>query len=258
MLLDNKVAIITGGAVGIGKGIALRFAGEGCSVVIADISRDEGQKTAEQIVQKGGRGIFISCDVTQKQQVQNMAQEAISKFGGVDILVNNAGGVIPNSGYIDNTTEEQWDKIIDLNLKSQFLCSQAVIPQMKDKKYGKIVNISSMGAICPPAPIVHYHAAKGGVLSLTTNFAFELARHNITVNAILPGPVITEFYTDLLKDVPDKEAFFARLRGKVPMQRIGTVDEVASVALFLASELSSYVTGQAICVGGGLPLPVME
>ena len=127
---------------------------------------------------------------------------------------------------------------------------------MKEKKYGKIVNVSSMGAVHPPAPIIHYHAAKGGVLSLTSNLAFELARHNITVNAVLPGPVVTEFFEDMFKGAPKgaKEEFFVKLGKKTPMQRMGTPEDIAGVALFLASDLSSYVTGESICAGGGLPL----
>jgi len=130
------------------------------------------------------------------------------------------------------------------------------VPYMKKKKYGKIINVSSMGAIHPPAPIVHYHAAKGGVLGLTTNLAFELAPFNITVNAILPGPITTEFFTEMLKKMSKAEgkAFFKMLESKVPMHRMGTPGEIAGVALFLASDLSSYVTGEAINAGGGLPL----
>jgi 3-oxoacyl-[acyl-carrier protein] reductase len=255
LLLTNRVAIITGGAVGIGKGIALKFAEEGCSVVISDISESAGRKTAEEISKIGKEALFVQCDVKEKSQVQAMAAKTISRFGKVDILVNNAGGVAGSKdGSIEGLSEEEWDRIIDINLKGQFLCCQAVVPCMKEQKYGKIVNVSSMGAIHPPAPIAHYHSAKGGVLSLTTNLAFELARFNITVNAILPGPIRSEFYNEMLTKIPDKEAFFTMLGNRVPMHRMGTPEDVAGVALFLASNLSSYVTGQSICVGGGLPL----
>ncbi len=256
MLLEGKVAIITGGASGIGRGIAVKFAGEGGAVVVADIAEAEGKKTVAEISKTGRGGIFVRCDVTNRRQVQEMVSQTINKFGHIDILVNNAGGV-PGAGpgSITDITEEAWDKIVDLNLKGQFLCCQAVIPHMKERKYGKIINISSLGALHPPASIVHYHAAKGGVLSLTSNLAFELARFNINVNAILPGPIRTDFYTGILEKVPDKEAFFRDLGRKVPLQRVGTPEDIAGVALFLASELSSYVTGEAIRVGGGLPLP---
>jgi NAD(P)-dependent dehydrogenase (short-subunit alcohol dehydrogenase family) len=255
MLLKDKVAIITGGASGIGRGTAVKFAEEGASVVVADITEPEGKTTAAEASRKGGESIFVRCDVTSSQQVQEMVSRVIRKFGHIDILVNNAGGV-PGAGpgSITDISEEQWDKIVDLNLKGQFLCCKAVVPYMKEKKYGKIINISSLGAVHPPASIIHYHAAKGGVLSLTTNLAFELARFNINVNAILPGPIRTDFYTGILENVPDKEAFFTDLGHKVPLQRIGTPEDIAGVALFLASELSSYVTGESIRAGGGLPL----
>jgi len=254
-LLKDKVAIITGGASGIGRGIAIKFAEEGASVVVVDIAESEGKKTARAVSRKGAGGIFIKCDVTSRRQVQEMVGKTMAKFGRIDILVNNAGGVPgAGSGSINDITEAQWDKIVDLNLKGQFLCCQAVAPHMKEKRYGKIINISSLGAVHPPASIVHYHAAKGGVLSLTSNLAFELARFNINVNAILPGPVRTDFYTGILEKVPDKEAFFTELGRKVPLQRLGTPEDIAGVALFLASELSSYVTGEAIRAGGGLPL----
>ncbi|MFC2070776.1 SDR family NAD(P)-dependent oxidoreductase, partial [Chloroflexota bacterium] len=200
--------------------------------------------------------LYIRCDITDNLQVQDMVNKTISEFGKVDILVNNAGGIIPgHGGPIEDTTEEHWDKMVNLNLKSQFLCCKAVVPNMKANRYGKIVNLSSMGATHPPAGIIHYHSAKGGVIGLTVNLAMELAQMNITVNAILPGPIQSEFYSEMLKSVPDKEAFFANLGKRVPMQRIGTPEDIAGVALFLASDLSSYVTAESICAGGGLPLP---
>ncbi len=254
MLLASRVAIITGGAIGIGRGIALKFAEEGCSVVVADIDAIEGKKTAEEVSKKGGEGIFASCDVTINRQVQDMVGKAISKFGKIDILVNNAGGVSGPKGSIDDVSEEQWDKSLNLNLKSAFLCCKAVVPHMKKNKYGKIINISSLGAIHPAVSVVHYHSAKAGVLGLTYNLAFELAPFNISVNAILPGPIRTPFWEPVTRDIPDKDAFFAEIAKKeVPMQRIGTPEDIAGAALFLASELSAFVTGETINVAGGLP-----
>jgi NAD(P)-dependent dehydrogenase (short-subunit alcohol dehydrogenase family) len=186
---------------------------------------------------------------------QDTVARTIKKFGKIDILVNSAGGIIgAKGGGIEETTEEEWDRIVDLNLKGTFLCCKAVTPHMKAQKYGKIINFSSMGAEHPPAPIVHYHAAKGGVLGLTCNLAFELAKFNINVNAILPGPVRSDFFREMLETQPDKEAFFAMLGKKTPLQRIGTPEDIAGAALFLASDLSSYITGEALHVGGGLPL----
>ena len=258
MLLTDKVAIITGGAVGIGRGIALKFAEEGCSIVIADISVAEGTKTAEDVSQKGRDGVFIRCDVTNSHQVQDMVGKAISKFGKVDILVNNAGGVpeiAPRISIVD-ITEEQWDRFLNLNLKSTFLCCRAIVPHMKEKKYGKIINLSSIGVVQPSASVIHYHAAKAGVLGLTYNLAYDLAPFNICVNAILPGPVRTPFYEPIVGPMTDKEknAFFAMLESHVPLRRVGTPEDIAGAALFLASELSAYVTGETIFVAGGIPL----
>jgi NAD(P)-dependent dehydrogenase (short-subunit alcohol dehydrogenase family) len=254
VLLSDRVAIITGGAVGIGRGIALKFAAEGCSVVIADINAREGKKTAAEVSKKGGEGIFISCDVTIGRQVQDMVDNTISKFGKIDILVNNAGGVPDPKGSLAEVSEEQWDRSLNLNLKSVFLCCQAVVPHMKKSKYGKIINISSLGAVHPAVSVVHYHAAKAGVLGLTYNLAFELAPFNIAVNAILPGPIRTPFWEPVTKDIPDKDAYFAEIaRKEVPMQRVGTPEDIAGAALFLASELSAFVSGETINVAGGLP-----
>jgi NAD(P)-dependent dehydrogenase (short-subunit alcohol dehydrogenase family) len=256
-LLENRVAIITGAASGIGRGMALRFAAEGCDVVIADLYPEGARKVAEEVRAGGRRSLDIAVDVSRAAEVNDMAARAAGEFGKIDILVNNAGGVFfAGGGPIDDITEDDWDKVVDVNLKGPFLCCRAVVPYMKEQRYGKIVNVSSMGAIHPPAPIAHYHAAKGGVLSLTSNLAFELARFNITVNAILPGPVRSEFFREMVKDTGDKEKeeFFDWLGKRVPMQRIGTPDDIAGAALFLASDLSSYVTGESICVGGGLPL----
>ena len=255
MLLADRVAIVTGGAVGIGRGIALKFAEEGCAIVIADISVKEGEKTAGEVAAKGRGGIFIKCDVTDGRQVRDMAAKAIAEFGKVDILVNNAGGVPGiTSGKLENVTEEQWDRFLALNLKSVFLCCQAVVPHMKKNRYGKIINVSSLGAVHPAVSVVHYHAAKAGVLGLTYNLTFELAPFNIYVNAILPGPIRTPFWEPVTRGIRDKDANFAELGKKeVPLQRVGTPEDIAGAALFLASELSAYVTGETINVAGGLP-----
>ena len=255
MLLKDRVAIVTGGTKGIGKGIALKFAREGCNVVVNARHIEDAKRVAAEIKALGRRALAIAADVSKSAAVNDMVAQTIEEFGKIDILVNNAGGV-SGDAKIEDTTDDAWERVIGVNLTGQFLCCRAVVPHMKKKKYGKIINVASMGAIHPPAPIVHYHSAKGGVLGLTTDLAFELAPYNITVNAILPGPIRTEFFTEMLEKMTAAEgkAFFKMLENKVPMHRMGEPEEIAGVALFLASELSSYVTGQAINAGGGLPL----
>jgi len=257
VLLENRVALVTGGAKGIGRGISLKFADEGCDVVVNALHIEGAQKVADEVKALGRRSLAIAADVSNSAEVNGMVARTIKEFGKVDILVNNAGGIsLAKGGAIEDTTDQDWDRIVGINLKGQFLCCRAVVPHMKENKYGKIINVSSMGAIHPPAPIVHYHSAKGGVVSLTNNLAFELAPFNITVNAILPGPVRSEFFNEMLKGMSEEEgaAFFKMLDKRVPMQRMGMPEEIAGVALFLASDLSSYVTGESINAGGGLPL----
>lgn len=254
MLLANTVAIITGGARGIGKGIALKFAEEGSSIVIADVLEPEAKATVKEVWEKGKEGTFIQCDVSDSRQVQDMVDQVISKFGKVDILVNNAGiGGVPKS--ITEVSEEEWDRLLAINLKGVFLCCKAVVPYMKARKYGKIINISSLAAIAPPTSSIHYSAAKAGVLGLTRDLALELAPFNVCVNAILPGAIPTEMWNPLIPPGMHKEDFFAGVgKTMVPMQRSGTPEDIAGAALFLASELSGYVTGDRILVGGGSPL----
>ena len=253
MLLENRIAIVTGGARGIGKGIALKFAEEGCSIVIADLLMKEANETLGEISKMGREGAVIQCDVTDSHQVQNMVDQVIKRFGRVDILVNDAGkGAIPNS--VVDVPEEEWDAIIAVNLKGVFLCCKAVVPHMKAQKYGKIVNISSGAAESPGTPMVHYNASKAGVLNMTRDMGVELAPFNICVNAILPGMVRTDLWKTAIPPGADEDEFFTNLGKKlIPMQRLVTPEDIAGVAVFLASDLSRYVTADRISAGGGLP-----
>ena len=180
-----------------------------------------------------------------------MVTEVINKFGKIDILVNDAGAML-SSFPAEDMPEEEWDKVIDLNLKSDFLCSKEVIPYMKKQRYGKIVNISSTGALYPPSASLHYASAKAGVLGLTVDLALELGAYNICVNAILPGAIPTDFWR--LPPGADLEAIKANVGKGIVLGRAGTPEDVARVALFFASELSDYVTGVRLIVGGGMPL----
>ena len=254
MLLENRVAIVTAGANGIGKGIALEFAKQGCSVAIADIQQDTAEKTAQEVSALGVKGIAIKCDVTDADQIKDVVDTVIKEFGKIDILVNNAGGFGPIQ-LLSEIKEEDWDKSLDLNLKSNFLFTQAVVPYMIEKKYGKIVNISSLAAISSGPPNHQYSAAKGGVYALTMGLAGELAHHNITVNAIMPGIIQTGMWDHSVPPGADKSEFFQGMaNANVAMGRAGTPEDVGMVAVFLASELSRYVTGERITVAGGLPL----
>jgi 3-oxoacyl-[acyl-carrier protein] reductase len=254
VLLSERVALITGGAKGMGRGMALKFAEEGCSVAVADISLKDAEDTAAEVKKRGKEGLAIHCDVTDGNQVHDAVDMVIKKFGKIDILVNNVGAIAPHKP-IEDITEEEWDKVLALNLKSHFLFCKYVVPYMKNQKYGKIINISSIGAVQPPAHEAHYNTAKAGIIGFTYDLGKELAPLNITVNAILPGPIRTSFYAQRTDSMTDKEKddFFAALGKKVPMQRAGTPEDMAGAALFLASELSAFVTCETLYVTGGLP-----
>jgi 3-oxoacyl-[acyl-carrier protein] reductase len=257
MLLADRVAIISGGAKGIGRGIALKFAQEGCSVVIADIDKRSADETLAEVTKKGGKGMALAGDATDIKQVKAIVDKAMAKFGKIDILVNNAGGMTAPPTPIEDMPEADWDKVLKLNLKSVFLFSKAVVPHMKKRKYGRIINLSSAAALNPPAHCIHYHTAKAGIIGFTLDLAYALAPYNICVNALLPGPVRTDFYDTMLRGMNEKEkdAFFEELgKGDIPLQRMGTIEDVANAALFLASEMASYITGDSLLVSGGSPL----
>lgn len=254
MLLKDRVALITGGAKGMGKAMSLLFAREGCDIIVGDLSGDGAGEVAAQVKALGRRSLAIKADISQSAEVNAMVARAIKKFGKIDILVNNAGSA--GGGNIDSSTEADWDTTLNVNLKSHFLVTRAVTPYMKEKRYGKIVFISSMGAVHPSVSVLAYHAAKAGIIGLTFNLAFELAPFNIYVNCIVPGPIETPFWDSLSRGMPGKEkqAFFKALaRKEVPLGRMGKAEDIAGPALFLASHLSDYVTGQILYVAGGQP-----
>lgn len=255
MLLSKKTAIVTGSAKGMGKGMALRFAQEGCAVAILDVDITEANKTLREIMEKGGKGSFIECDVRIENQVKNAVEKVVVEFGTIDILVNNAGAA-GASFPIEEMPEEIWDHTFSLNMKSQFFFCKYVVPIMKEKRNGKIINLSSIGAFQPPAHHIAYNSAKAAIVGFTYDLANALAPYNINVNALVPGPVRTEFYQRATGSMTDneKDLFFERLGRKVPLQRPGFPEDMAGAALFLASDLGAYVTGHALYVTGGLPL----
>jgi NAD(P)-dependent dehydrogenase (short-subunit alcohol dehydrogenase family) len=257
MLLKDKVAIVTGGAQGMGRAIALKYAENGCSVVVADLNQDGARETAAAVEKTGARAIAVRTDITDSKVVGRMVDSAMDAFGRIDILVNNAGGVAgtEGTGNSDTITEQEWDRVVTLNLKGPFLVTLAVLQHMKKLDKGKIIFVSSMGAVNPAVSVLHYHSAKAGILGFAKNLAFELAPRNIHVNTIVPGPIETTFWDSLMPPGEGRNAFFKALAKKeVPMERMGKAEDIAGAALFLASGLSDYVTGQTICVAGGQPL----
>jgi NAD(P)-dependent dehydrogenase (short-subunit alcohol dehydrogenase family) len=244
--LPGKTAIVTGGAAGIGRGIALRLAEEGADVVIADIDERIARETAVEIEALGRRALVISTDVSRKGQVDAMVAQA-SEFGRPDILVNNAG--IEHITPLFDVSEVEWDRTLMINLKGTFLCSQAVARVMiADSGGGKIVNLGSVAAITPPEREPHYSASKGGVHTLTKQLALELGPHGINVNAVAPGIVRNGLGTR--HSLADPE-LAEKIRQNTPLRRIATPRDVANAVLFLASEEANHITGVILPVDGG-------
>ncbi|MHA2101415.1 MAG: SDR family NAD(P)-dependent oxidoreductase [Candidatus Kariarchaeaceae archaeon] len=245
--LDGKITIITGIGSGIGKSTALLFGEEGATVVGADIDQQAGLKVIKEIERNGGNGIFIQTDVSNATEVDVLVQNAIS-LGRIDVLVNNAGIEVVKS--ITDTTEEEWDKTIDTNLKSVFLTCQKTIPTMRKQKTGVIINNASAAAIVGSFSAV-YSASKGGILSLTKALAVDLGPSNIRVNCILPGAIETPMLDRVNKKLGDAEKIREERIKSYPIGRFGNPEEVAKTILFLASDDASFITGASIVVDGG-------
>jgi NAD(P)-dependent dehydrogenase (short-subunit alcohol dehydrogenase family) len=244
--LKDKVTIITGAAAGIGLACARRFAAEGARVVLSDIDADRGAVAAEAIAETGAEARFIPCDVGDKAQVDAVIAEAVSAYGGLDCAIANAG-IVHACDFLD-LTEADFDRVIRVNLKGVFLTGQAAARQMVAQgRGGTIINMSSVNAVMAIPAITPYVAAKGGVNQLTKVMAIALVEHGIRVNAIGPGSINTEVF----KTVATDKAAMNKILSRTPMGRVGEPDEIASVALFLASEDSSYITGQTIYPDGG-------
>ncbi|MDR2708446.1 MAG: 3-oxoacyl-[acyl-carrier-protein] reductase [Elusimicrobiota bacterium] len=245
MRLKEKLAVITGSAQGIGKAIAELFAQNGANVVISDINQDNAQKTAAEIAQKFGvQTLAIASNVTKLADCENLIKTSIDKFGKIDILVNNAG--ITKDNLVLRMTESDWDAVIAVNLKGVFNCIKASAKNFLKQREGRIINIASVVGQMGNAGQINYSATKGGVIAMTKTCAREFASRNILVNAIAPGFIRTAM-TDALSPEA-KEA----LLSAVPLKRLGEPEDVAKAALFLASDDSSYITGQVIAVNGGM------
>lgn len=246
MRFKDKVAIVTGGARGIGKAIAVRMAEEGAAVVVVDKDSDTLKDTVEGIKKKGGQALAMVGDMTRVEDINRMVQTTIERFGRIDILINNVG-LFTFEPFLD-TKEEEWDRLLALNLKSTMLCSKAVLKEMVKKSYGKIVNISSDAARVGLAAQASYSAAKAGVIGLTRTLAREMARHNININCVCPGLVDTQMTADLLAFAPELKE---KMIKAIPFRRLATPEDIASAVCFFASDEASYITGQSLSVNGG-------
>jgi len=247
MKLDNKTAIVTGARRGIGGAIALALAKEGANVVVSDISQEDCQKVVSEIEGLGRKGLALKCNVTSRAEVEDMVKRTVAEFGKVDILINNAG-IINFKPFLE-LTDEDWDNTLNVNLKGQFLCAMAVAKEMVKNKWGRIINIASISSggcgIAFPL-IAHYTASKGGVVALTEALALELTPLGINVNAICPGAIDT----DMVKGVKEGGQL-ERVLLRIPKGRLGQPEDIANLAVFLASEESDYISGAAIVIDGG-------
>jgi len=245
MKLKNKVAIVTGGARGIGKAICLRLAREGAKIVIFDLMNELALKVAEEIKEGGGESLTIPVDVSSLCSVEQAVEKVIDKFERIDILVNNAG--ITKDKLILRMKEEDWDKVIQINLKGAFNCLKAVLKFMSKQRYGRIVNISSVIGLRGNVGQANYAASKAGLIALTKSAAKEFARRGITINAIAPGFIQTSMTQELLNTRKD-------LLDQIPMRRVGKPEEVAGLVSYLVSEDAAYITGETIRIDGGMSM----
>ncbi len=243
-ILEGKVALITGGARGIGREIALRLAAQGADIAICDVNARDMENTSSEIRQLGRECLAVKADVTDSKSVQEMVDKILDKFKKLDILINNAG--ITRDNLVLRMSEDDWDKVIAVNLKGTFVCTKIVSRVMLKQRFGKIVNVASIIGIMGNAGQANYSASKAGIIGLTKSIAKELAPRGVCVNAIAPGFIKTEMTAKLSEDVQKK------MLAVIPLGRFGEPGDVADLVLFLSSESSSYITGQVIQIDGGM------
>lgn len=247
MRLKDKVALITGGGSGIGEATALRFVEEGAKVAINDVVEESANNVVEKIKAKGGEAIACIGDISNKEDAEGLVKKVVDHFGRLDILVNNAG--INRDALMGKMTEDQWDKVLKVNLKGTFLCAQAALKPMTEQKYGKIVNTSSIGALGNIGQ-ANYAASKAGVIGLTKVMALECARSNINVNCVSPGATKTPMTSKIPPEIAEK------ISKKIPLRRWADPVEIANMHVFLASDEASYITGQVVFVDGGISVGI--
>lgn len=243
-MLKEQTAIITGGARGIGKEIALTLARAGANIVIADLILEKAQETADEVKKLGANALTVQVDVTKKEDVDNMLQETLKEYNSVDILINNAG--VTRDTLIIRMKEEDWDFVLRVNLKGTFNCLKSAAKLMIKQRKGKIVNIASIVGFTGNVGQANYSASKAGVIALTKTAARELASRNITVNAIAPGFIDTDMTKSLNEEIKQK------LKEQIPLGKLGMPEDIAHSVKFLVSEEASYITGQVIHVNGGM------
>jgi len=244
--LENKIAVITGGADGIGKAASEKFAAEGAIVVIWDMNEDKGNETVEQILTSGGKAMFKKVNVANFAEVEQATNEVISELKRIDILINNAG--ITRDSTLKKMTPEQWQQVIDVNLTGVFNCTKNIALKMMDQQYGKIINTSSVVALYGNFGQTNYVATKSGLIGITKTWAKELGRKGINVNAVAPGFILT----DMVRKMP--ENVLNSMQEKVPVGRLGETEDIANAYLFLASDEASYINGIVLSVDGGMTI----
>ena len=243
--MEEKVVLVTGGSRGIGKEVALKFAKEGYNVVTNYVSdKTDKEKLQKEFEENGVKALVLKADVTKKEDVENLLSKAIAEFGKIDVLVNNAG--ITRDNLLIRMPEEDFDKVLETNLKGTFLVTKAVTKYMMKKRYGSIINLSSVVGVAGNAGQSNYSASKAGIIGFTKSIAKELASRNIRANAVAPGFI----ETDMTEVLP--EAVKENIHNQIPLKRMGTAKEVAELIYFLGSENSSYITGQVINIDGGM------